>query len=311
VTAPETQRVTSSSNRAVVVQIAGGLGNQLFEYAFGRGISAASGAPLVLDAYSGFPRDMYKRKYTLDRFNVRAELVPKSVDLSTPIGRVKRRVALWRNRKRPLEQKTYIREPTPPVFEPALLKLPIDRRVFFDGYWQFEPYFSHVADDLRRELTLKEPPSDETKRVAERIRGCEAVCLHVRRLHGVPNTANAAPLATDTSKLHLDASYYPRALDAMLAGLSDPHVFVFSDYPDWAREHIRASCPVEFVTHNPAARDYEDLYLMSQCRHFVIANSTFSWWGAWLGTSPDKRVIAPAAAIGKMLVSVPPQWQLL
>jgi hypothetical protein len=133
----------------------------------------------------------------------------------------------------------------------------------------------------------------------------------VRRLHGVPNTADARPLATATHWEHVEVDYIPRAIDTIAQRVTRPHFFVFADYPDWAREHVHTSHPIEFVTHNGADRDYEDFRLMARCRHFIIANSTFSWWAAWLGTYPEKIVIAPKQAIGEALGSVPGSWLLV
>jgi hypothetical protein len=95
--------------------------------------------------------------------------------------------------------------------------------------------------------------------------------------------------------------------------LANPHFFVFADYPEWAKENIRAPYPLEFVTHNGPDRDYEDFWLMCQCRHFVVANSTFSWWPAWLASNPDKVVVAPRASIGpdEVLKSAPDAWILV
>jgi len=138
-----------------------------------------------------------------------------------------------------------------------------------------------------------------------------AVCLHVRRLHGVPLVAAAAPRA-ESDYLHIGMSYYQRAFDQITQRVRDPHFFVFSDFPEWARENIRTKAPIEFVEHNQAGKDYEDFWLMTQCRHFVIANSTFSWWAAWLANPVEEKLVyAPASGIGKMLRSIPPTWKVL
>jgi hypothetical protein len=294
----------------VVVQISGGLGNQLFQYAMGRRLALASGVPLMLDHLSGFPRDYYRRKFSLDKFNIDCEFIPERASYASVTGRVRRRVDRWLNRHQPLERKTYIRENPRQHFQQELLGLKVSRRVFFDGFWQHEEYFRDQAVQIRTDFTLKVPHEPANLEFAERIRSVEAVCLHVRRLHGVPNSKRAAPLAENT-RLHVDAGYYQRALNHVLKPLRNPHVFVFADFPDWARENVKADVPLEFVTHNGPDRDYEDFWLMSQCRHFIIANSTFSWWAAWLGNQEGKRVVAPAAALGYALTSIPPGWEAL
>jgi hypothetical protein len=141
----------------------------------------------------------------------------------------------------------------------------------------------------------------------------KAVCLHVRRLHGVPNVPDAKPITDARWKHHIEASYFQQAVERMAELVRNPHFFVFRRLSRvGAREHPRA-LPLEFVTHNGADRDYEDFWLMSRCRHFIVANSTFSWWAAWLADHPDKTVIAPKASVGpdEVLKSAPESWWLI
>lgn len=293
----------------VTVGIGGGLGNQLFQYASARRLALASGVPLVIDHLSGFARDFYQRRYLLDRFAIRGEMIDPRASFASVTGRLRRRALAWRNRSRALADKTYVLEDWENS-RPDLLGWKVTRPVYLEGYWQHERYFADIADLLRDELTLRAEHDAENRAVAERIDAVESVCLHVRRLHGVPGTKDAKPLAQVSSWHHLDASYFPRALERMAREIANPHFFVFADYPDWAREHIHTTHPIEFVAHNGPDADTEDFWLMGRCRHFIISNSTFSWWAAWLARHPQKVVIAPRAAIGKMLRSVPDSWLL-
>jgi hypothetical protein len=106
--------------------------------------------------------------------------------------------------------------------------------------------------------------------------------------------------------------YYARCIARMAEHCREPHFFVFSDEPDWARENLPLDGPATFVDHNGPERDYEDLRLMSLCRHFIIANSSFSWWAAWLSRNPEKLVLAPGrwAAVDDMNRDglVPASW---
>jgi hypothetical protein len=299
-----------AEEKQVVVQISGGLGNQFFQYAMGRRLALANGVPLVLDHRSCFPRDRFRRKFTLDKFNIQCGFVAEGDSYASWAGRVRRRIDRWRNRGRPLERRYYVEEEVPQVFQPELLACRVRQRMFFAGYWQHEEYFRDMSATVRRDLTLKAAPDPRSVELAAKIRAVNAVCLHVRRLYALPNEANARPRAED-EKLLVDPTYYQRALELVVGSVPNPHIFVFADYPDWAREHIRTPWPLEFVTHNGAERDYEDFWLMSQCRHFVIANSTFSWWAAWLAESAGKVVVAPRMALGRMLQSVPREWQSL
>jgi hypothetical protein len=298
------------SGPAVVVQIAGGLGNQLFEYAFGRSLALRNGVPLVLDNRSGFPRDFYKRTFTLDKYRIQCDFVPSSADCSTPLGRVRRRLARWRNSGLPVARRSHVLERDEFVCDPEVREMRIVRPTYFEGVWQHEDYFAEYRDTLLEDLSLREQVSAETRGVAERIDGSNAVCLHVRRLHGVPNQAGAAPLATNAA-IHLDPSYYDRAVAFVAERVTRPTFYVFADFPDWARENVRVPFPTEYVMHNGPDKDYEDLWLMSRCRAFVVANSTFSWWGAWLATHPEKLVVAPESGIGCGLKSIPKSWHRL
>jgi hypothetical protein len=294
---------------SVTVQICNGLGNQLFQYATARALSLRSGVPLVLDNLSGFPRDFYRRNYQLHHFKIDQPCIDPSRSYATLAGRIRRRIDRALNRNRHLERKTYIQEMTPD-FEPRLAALRVTRRVFLDGNWQHEDYFREFRDVLLRDFTMATAHEPANVELAKKIESVSAVCLHVRRLHGVPNVPKAAPLQTSSAR-HVDPSYYTRAVEALARRVERPHFFVFSDFPDWARENVRIPFPVEFVTHNGADRDYEDFWLMGLCRHFIIANSTFSWWAAWLANNPEKIVVAPRDAIGLTLKSVPASWQLM
>lgn len=297
---------------AVVIRVAGGLGNQLFQYAFGRALSLRAGVPLVLDGRSAFPRDFYRRQFTLARYRLPAGCLSDVDDFSTVSGRLRRRLARRINAWLPLSRRWYVEEPDPFRYAAGIAAMPIRRRVHFEGYWQHEEYFAAARPALIDDLTLAEPVSEPTREVAARIAdaGPAAVCLHVRRLLGVPNVPDARPLPHDPA-IHLDAAYYDRAVSFLAERIAAPHFFVFADFPPWAREHLQLPGRVTFVQHNGPDRDYEDLWLMSRCRAFIVANSTFSWWGAWLANHADRIVVAPAAGIGCGLKSIPRSWHAL
>lgn len=298
------------STPAVVTQIAGGLGNQLFEYAFARSLSLRNCVPLVLDHRSAFPRDFYRRSFTLDKYCLGCDFVPPAADYSTLVGRVRRRLARWPNKFLPIACRNYIVERDHFAFDPVVATMRVVRTTYFEGLWQHEEYFAQHRDTLLQDLRLKAPVSATTNDVATRIDGSNAVCLHVRRLHGVPNRKDAIPLPLDGA-IHLDPTYYERAVAFVAERISNPTFYVFADFIDWARDNVRIPFPVEYVAHNGSERDYEDLWLMSRCRTFIIANSTFSWWAAWLGTHPHKLVVAPESGIGCGLKSIPATWHRL
>ncbi|HEY8241205.1 MAG TPA: alpha-1,2-fucosyltransferase, partial [Kiritimatiellia bacterium] len=158
--------------------------------------------------------------------------------------------------------------------------------VYLDGYWQSEKYFADAGGVIRREFALKEPPGPEVEALAARIRSVPAVSVHVRR----------GDLAAATKKFQvygppLKPEYYEHCLREMAARVPGAHFFVFSDDAEWPRANLRFPWPMTFVPPNP--RDFDDFRLMAMCRHHIIANSSFSWWAAWLADGADKIVFAP------------------
>jgi hypothetical protein len=170
-------------------------------------------------------------------------------------------------------------------FDPRVLQA--EGNLYLDGYWQSEKYFSSISDVLRKELTLKDEPDAINKELAQVIAESDSVSLHIRR----------GDYASDpeTNRIHGTCSleFYRMAANELMKTVTAPHFFVFSDEPEWARENLEIDGLVTFVSHNAVAKDYEDLRLMSSCKHHIIANSSFSWWGAWLGNYPEKIVFAP------------------
>lgn len=172
------------------------------------------------------------------------------------------------------------------------MKTPED--VYLAGYWQSESYFSAIGDVIRREFTVKYEPDSTSNETEERIGKTQSVSIHVRRRDFVENS--------ETKRLHGTCSldYYSECVTLIGSKVADPHFFVFSDDPDWVTKNLRLKYPCRYVTHNDASRNYEDLRLMSCCKHNIICNSSFSWWGAWLNRNPDKIVLAPRRWFGEL-----------
>lgn len=266
----------------IIVKLIGGLGNQLFQYAAARRISYLNQIPLKLDI-SEFVR--YKlHKYSLMHFNIVEEMAtPEEIQAFKPqnfFSRLAfRHLNLFSalNRSYRIERHFY--------FDASLLK--IDHDVYLDGYWQSEKYFLDIEEVVRKELSVKTPPDPRNELMMERIRNEAAVSLHIRRADYVTNNY--------TLTVHgcCSLDYYHHAVNLVAEKVESPHFFIFSDDPVWAKSNLQLPFPVTFVTHNGPDKNYEDLRLMSLCRHNILANSTFSWWGAWLNAYPDKMVIAP------------------
>jgi hypothetical protein len=272
----------------VIVQLIGGLGNQMFQYAAGRALALHHRTALKLDisAFASYPL----RTYRLHHLRIHEDFAtPQEVAAVQAGGWNRFTRLLWRIQRKVrvlrYYQETIFREQQLWVYDSNILRTRKD--VYLVGSWQSEKYFAAIADLIREEFQLREEPSATSRELAEHMRTCQAVSLHVRRGDYVTNPR--------TYQIHgvCSLEYYARSITYIAQHVERPTFFVFSDDPDWARAHIRPGHPTVYVTHNGAARDYEDLWLMSQCKHHILANSSFSWWGAWLCRNPDKIVLAP------------------
>lgn len=272
----------------IITRIKGGIGNQLFCYAAARRLAVLNNAELVIDDISGFVRDhQYQRRYSLDRFHILARKATASERME-PFGRLRRRLVKCINRRRVFSNRTYI-EQNDMGFDPRLLGLKVRRDVYLDGYWQSESYFKDIEDIIRLDLLIASPNDPTNQKVAGRIQSCNAVCVHVRRF--------VNPLINDSPKImyNLQKDYYERAQREILRRVQKPYFFIFSDNPNAAKNMIDLPESVAtYIYHNHEHVDAcADLWLMSLCKHFIIANSTFSWWGAWLSSNFDKIIIYP------------------
>jgi hypothetical protein len=271
----------------IVVKMQGGLGNQMFQYAAGRGLAARLGCRLFLDLswFRRLPKGATPRVWELGRYPISAELLDPCDATSPWFWSMERLGCLWRtegswNWARSLREDAR-------KFDDRLFSLK-GKRVL-EGYWQCPAYFESVADSLRQELSPMDAMGAEDASVAELIKssGSRAVAVHVRRgdyLVGVHAAHHGV----------CDDDYYRTAFAWMRERLPSPQFFVFSDDPQWV-----ASRPDLFegaiqVLHNGPEQAFQDIRLMSMCSAHVIANSSFSWWGAWLSNGRSDLVVAPA-----------------
>ena len=268
----------------VIVRIKGGLGNQLFCYAAARRLALVNKAELVIDEVTGFARErQYQRKYLLDHFAVTSRKATAAERLE-PFERYRRGVEKLVSRQRTFMKRSYV-EQEGVEFDARLLEIKPSGRMYLDGLWQSEGYFKDVEPMIRADLKIRAPLDEGNLRVAEQIQNCQAVALHVRWFDA-PGAATVQNVA---------AGYYRRAISMMEQRIAAPHYFLFSDHPEAARSALDLpEGRVTLVCHNRGDENaYADLWLMAQCRHFITANSTFSWWGAWLGESGESVVLVP------------------
>lgn len=295
----------------IVARLHDGLGNQLFTYAAARAITEARGAQLLIDTYSGFERD---RKYgaisQLQHFGIRAEIAPKELCFPPPFGRHIRDLEISLSKHLPLRHRFVVREAD---YDAVARGAPLRSLVRLEGYWQSPRYFASIATDISKELRVTSPLSAKSIEIADLISRTESVCLHVRQMHGAHHAFDRAPPA---GVRQLPFSYYERAIERLTQKIETPTFFCFADNFEWIRANWAFPFPVHFIDHNRARESaFEDIALMSLCRHFIIGNSTFSWWGAWLSRDRDKIVIAPsnrdAVRWGSEADLFPESWDVL
>ena len=252
----------------ITVALSGGLGNHLYQYAFGKVLSKKYDVRYVIS--HTFPNQY---SYCLDKFLLKVPMI------TNPEG-----PNIDRSRSFAFDPKAFEIEK-----EPCILT----------GYWQNEKYFLNIEDELRAEMQLKDAPRDAVKSALEQIESAEnSVSVHVRR-------GDYTGLSR-RQEIALPTDYYDRAIKYVESRVKSPHFFVFSDEPWWVEEHLTLpsnKTMVHFDTH-------EDLWLMSKCKSAIIANSTFSWWGAWLNPDKERLVITPAEWLPSISIDdiAPDRW---
>jgi hypothetical protein len=275
--------------RMIIVNLIGGLGNQMFQYACGWALGRGSGltVKVATDMFDGYPRHNGPE---LGRVFSTSAAVASSRDMQNLLGRWRARpnvrrwlgldaLKLLRGRHFIVEQEfRYNRE----------LQDLVGRGLYLQGYWQSERYFGKHADALRKEFAFRNTPTGRNAELARHIRQDVSVSLHVRRgdYANCPKTLAFHGLC--------EPDYYVRAIELMRRHVPQSRLFAFSDDPQWVARTLKPSHPeMVIVNHSPGNQSHNDMLLMSMCHHHIIANSSFSWWGAWLNPDPNKIVIAP------------------
>lgn len=264
----------------VVVQIIGGLGNQLFQYAFKMAYDSVNNEKCLIDntAY----KDYLTFAYQLDLFHIencvagpaqiqQSKHAHWAIKYKFPFRFIKK--CRYRTVKEKIEN----------IYEPELLHRSGD--VYFSGYFQTPQYFEHIRDDILRTFKLKKRLNKANSDMLQKIKKSgNAVSVHIRRGDYL-KFSDIYGCVTD--------KYYDNAMKYIADHIKKPKFFVFSDDIQWCRDNIPKCYDVVFVDINDGAHGYFDMELMKNCKHNIIANSSFSWWGAWLNENPNKIVIAP------------------
>ncbi len=266
----------------IVVKLQGGIGNQLFQYALGQSLIHQTQHSVQYDR-SWFATQT-KRKFELGSFAFDVPIAP--VAEITEFQKYEKRSSKlsFLHNVLTANEHIYIKEKSL-RFNPAILQL--NPPVYLDGNWQSEKYFQPIADQLRTEMRVRTAPVGENARMLAALARQRAIAVHVRRGDYVQDTR------TNTFHGVTSMQFYQTAAAYLINKTQEPVFYVFSDDSEWVKTHIHFPAPTVYVDHNDTDHGYEDLRLMRACRHHIIANSSFSWWGAWLAETPGQIVIAP------------------
>ncbi|MES3032182.1 MAG: alpha-1,2-fucosyltransferase [Patescibacteria group bacterium] len=292
----------------IIVRLSGGMGNQMFQYALGRALSIKHNVSLKLDItflnhrikMPNFLRPNFSfRNFDLDVFNIQAEIAkPYEISfwnrpiLFGPIMLIidafLRKLAFL-----PGWEKKYSFNNKALQFGP---------NTYLEGFWQSEKYFLNIASTIRKDFFLKKPISEATKKIQDDIKNTNSICVHLRRAHGGGDFHSK-----------YDITYYEKGINYIAEKKKIEKIYVFSDDIEWCKENIKFNIPTVFVGSDSAGVKGEGhLYLMSLCQNFVISNSTFSWWGAWLSDYASKIVVCPKQWFGDASIDtsdlIPNEW---
>ena len=272
------------SERVVIVQLAGGLGNQMYRYATAKALAERKNARLIVDTrfYDYTFENVTPREYELSVFELQVDILTDETlaQLSPKLNVYKEK--LWHKYDEKIND----------VKLPCLLM----------GHWQSEKYFKSAEELLRSDFCIKDSClSLEVKKMGMKLyQTPSSVSIHIRRTDYAVYPYYFLPL-----------QYYRRAVEYIQDKLAEPVFYVFSDDPDWVEQHFDIQAPFQVIRGHTGI---EDMYLMSQCRHNITSNSSFSWWAAWLNQNKDKIVIAPqkyrhdASLDVKDMDLIPPEW---
>jgi len=267
----------------IVVELSGGMGNQMFQYAFGRYLALKHDTELLLDTHylldRNPKRDIVFRNYDLSIFNIKASIAPNDISkeygyLRSPIIKAKQKLIKPKKLQIIVEKNM--------EFISNFDALP--NNLYLKGYWQNFRYFESISNIIKEDFSFIQPIGENCIPILNKIKNCNSVCLNVRRTDFINNSTHKT----------LDSNYYKKAEQIISKSIKNPVFFVFSDDIEWCKKNINPDYETHFIEHEYAGEKFKDyLNLMSNCKHFIIPNSSFALWAAWFSTNKDKEIILP------------------
>lgn len=269
----------------VIIRLKGGMGNQMFQYAFGLRAARALGTELQVDLSLLLDRargkDHVYRDYDLTIFEVPHQFLVNPTILrtlyATKSSKICKATRKWLTRGR-----NYVREPHFEVSK-TILQQPKNNTIY-EGWWQSERYFSDISEEVRKIFTFVHPILTTSESLFKQIKNTNSICLNVRRTDFLK--------VDDLNTTNKD--YFLNAAKKMADLVDNPHFFIFSDDVEWCAKNLNLAHPTTLVDHSHKGEKFGNyLQLMKACQHFIIPNSSFAWWAVWLNENKDKNVIAP------------------
>lgn len=290
--------------KKIIVILRGGLGNQLFNYAFAKALATKNDFELVINFKSGFKYDFqYKRSYMLKHFNLTARLATNR-EMLFPFHKIRRILLIKLNQWFPGRFIHFISQQNI-NFDPAILEIKLNRTTIVDGCWMSEEYFKEITTTLRKDLTTTFNLPTSILPVFNLLKTKNSIAIHIRWFNK-PN---------EIQTHNLSAEYYQKAIDEIYNKVENPHFYIFTDEPSLIEHKLNlSSLPYTLIKNNQNDNnEIIDFILMRNCKHFIIANSTFSWWAAWLCEHENKIVISPEIKMNGLTTwglekQVPESW---
>lgn len=271
---------------SIVSIVKGGLGNQLFIYAASRAMALRLGRHLFLDTVLGYQNDTFGRLYRLNRLPINASELPATSRIAPSLKHPKHKIIRNISRFWPRTSRRYFAEQWDVDASQLTSLVPKKDQIFLLGYWQDEAYFEDSADVIRKELALPVPSNLGIQELGRQYQSQESIFIHFRRI-------------AYNKVLSLD--YYQSAIEAICQRVADPKFVLFGD--SIKEPHEKLNFPKgSVVIHSYDSEDeFTDLWLMTQCRHAIIANSSYSWWAAWLREAGDSGIVYAPSEMGTSL----------
>ena len=280
-----------------IISIAkGGIGNQLFIFSAGKSLAENLGYEHLIESEIGFHNDSYNRSYLLKHLNISSKILEKNSKSFTSLRSAKHKLLRTYNKFLPLNFRSYISESHGITAENFNKLDSCRKKIYLNGYWCSEDYFFKHDKIIAKELKIPNPNDSLNLSILEKIqRSPNPTFIHVRRENYHPK---------------LGIEYYAHAINRAQSCIANSSFFLFSDDFEWAKTKLKDLVPFTAIEHN-ARDELADLWLMSHCKHAIIANSTFSWWGAWLGQRKENSGLIIAPDNKAWSLGIPARWKKL